>query len=74
MQSHNPWVACPDKRIICQVDASGRILRALHDPTGEGARTVTAVTEHAGRLYLGSLAKDLLALPVVTLAGVQGRG
>ena len=53
------------------MDASGRI-QALHDPTGEGAHTVTAVTEHAGKLYLGTLAPDL-GMPVVSLATAQDK-
>ena len=52
------------------MDANGRIIQALHDPTGEGAHTVTAVTEHAGKLYLGTLALDL-GMPVVSLATAQ---
>lgn len=51
------------------MDASGRIIQALHDLTGEGAHTITAVTEHGGMLYLGSLAQDLRAMPVVSLVG-----
>ncbi|KAK9845730.1 hypothetical protein WJX81_000750 [Elliptochloris bilobata] len=56
--------------LVLKVDDSGRVIQALHDATGEAARTVTAVTEHAGKLYLGSLAPDLHATPVLDLAAV----
>jgi hypothetical protein len=54
-----------------QVDAHGRVIQALHDATGATARTVTSATEHAGQLYLGSLAPDLRAIPVLDLSRVQ---
>lgn len=52
---------------VSQVDSSGRIIQALHDETGDTARTITSATEHAGKLYLGSLAPDLRAIPVLDL-------
>lgn len=49
------------------MDSSGRVIQALHDETGDMARTITSATEHAGKLYLGSLAPDLRAIPVLDL-------
>jgi len=64
------WRPCAG-RAPHQVDADGRVIQALHDATGATARTITSATEHAGRLYLGSLAPDLRAIPVLDLSRVQ---
>lgn len=46
-----------------QVDEQGQVLQSLHDPTGKHAFSISAVHEHDGKLYLGSLAAPyMLAL------------
>jgi sugar lactone lactonase YvrE len=50
--------------LVLEMGENGRILRALHDPTGRIAM-ITGAREHRGRLYLGSLSEPTVA--VVTL-------
>lgn len=38
-----------------EVDASGRVVRTLQDPTGQDIQHVSSVHENAGALYLGTL-------------------
>ena len=47
--------------LIAEVDASGTLLRTLHDPTGRLAM-ITGIREHGGRLYLGSLTEPSIAV------------
>lgn len=47
--------------LVLEVDASGRILRSLHDPTGEHMWIVTGVVEKDGVLTLGSLHNQWIA-------------
>lgn len=42
------------------LDEEGRILRSLHDPSGEHLRMITSAKPHGGHLYLGSLDNDRL--------------
>ncbi len=44
--------------LVIELDEQGRVVRSLHDPTGNHVREVTAAHEHAGWLYLGSLTGD----------------
>ncbi|HRC85025.1 MAG TPA: SMP-30/gluconolactonase/LRE family protein, partial [Thermoanaerobaculia bacterium] len=41
--------------LAVQLDANGRVLRTLQDPTGQRVPQVTSAWEHAGWLYLGNL-------------------
>jgi hypothetical protein len=43
---------------VLALDASGTIIRSLHDTSGEHLRTVTSVEEHNGVIYCGSLYND----------------
>jgi len=47
---------------VVKVSAEGAVLEVLMDPSGEVVSTVSAVSEHAGRLYLGNLAGDSVAV------------
>lgn len=44
--------------LALEFDEAGRLVRSLHDPTGERVREVTAAHEQDGWLYLGSLSGD----------------
>lgn len=46
--------------LVLALDEQGRILRSLHDPSGEHLRMVTSAKPHGGHLYLGSLDNDRL--------------
>ncbi|MFG0331381.1 MAG: SMP-30/gluconolactonase/LRE family protein [Phycisphaerales bacterium] len=51
---------------ILGVTADGEVVYNLQDPTGERIWTISAVTEHEGSLYLGTLEMDafgILAVP-----------
>ncbi|KAK9839140.1 hypothetical protein WJX74_010395 [Apatococcus lobatus] len=49
--------------LVLQVNEQGQVLQSLHDPTGKHAFSISAVHEHDGKLYLGSLAAPyMLAL------------
>jgi sugar lactone lactonase YvrE len=39
---------------IFEVDPQGQVVRTLYDPKGESVWGITSVTEHRGKLYLGS--------------------
>jgi sugar lactone lactonase YvrE len=41
--------------LVFEMDANGRVLRSLHDPTGARFRDLTSALEARGDLYLGSL-------------------
>lgn len=41
--------------LILALDESGKILKSLHDPSGEKLRIITSAVEHGGFLYIGSL-------------------
>lgn len=40
------------------VDENGKLLRSLHDASGENLRMITSVQAHEGHLYFGSLSND----------------
>ena len=44
-----------------QVSPKGKVLQSLHDPTGN-ISFVTAITEHAGKLYTGHLGRDYITV------------
>jgi sugar lactone lactonase YvrE len=44
--------------LVLALDASGTIIRSLHDTNGDHLRTVTSVEEHNGFIYCGSLYND----------------
>lgn len=44
--------------LVVAVDESGKLLRSLHDPSGEHLNMITSVVPHEGRLYFGSLSND----------------
>ena len=44
----------PEHGLVIELDQSGRILRSLHDPTGDVAPSVSEVLDYNGTLYLGS--------------------
>jgi len=46
--------------LVVEIDASGQLLRALHDPAGRIAM-ITGAREHGGTLYLGSLVDSAVA-------------
>lgn len=46
--------------LVLALDEQGRILRSLHDPSGEHLRMITSAKPHGGHLYLGSLDNDRL--------------
>ena len=49
--------------LCLQIDETGKVLQSLHDPSGKHAFSISAVHEHDGKLYLGSLAAPyMLAL------------
>lgn len=51
--------------LVIEMDASGRVLRSLHDPTGENMWIVTGVVEKDGVLTFGSLHNNWIAqLPI----------
>jgi hypothetical protein len=41
---------------------SGRVTRVVQDPTGNDLKFITGVTEHQGKLYLGSLNNDMIGV------------
>lgn len=49
----------PDRYgLVVAVDEQGKLLRSLHDPSGDHLRMITSVLPHEGRLYFGSLEND----------------
>lgn len=44
-----------------QVSPKGKVLQSLHDPSGN-ISMITAVTEYAGKLYMGHLHRDYIAV------------
>jgi hypothetical protein len=40
------------------LDEHGKIIRSLHDDTGEHLKEITSAREYEGFLYLGSLNSD----------------
>eukprot|EP00667_Euglena_gracilis_P015110 EG_transcript_15697 len=55
-----PWAT------IVKVSEAGEVLDCLHDPKGERVTAPSAVKEHGGKLYIGTLRNDFI--PVVDLA------
>ncbi len=47
--------------LVLEIDASGRVLRSLHDSTGGHVSQVTSVEEVGGLLYLGNLERGGVA-------------
>jgi sugar lactone lactonase YvrE len=45
---------------VLGLDATGRVVHNLQDPTGAGYANVTNVVEHGGYLYLGSLSENAI--------------
>jgi sugar lactone lactonase YvrE len=45
---------------VLGLDAEGRVVQDLQDPTGDAYSHVTNVVEHDGTLYLGSLTEDAI--------------
>ena len=41
--------------LVLALDEQGRIVRSLHDPSGEKLRIITSAVEHGDYLYIGSL-------------------
>lgn len=41
--------------LVFEIDAGGRVLRSLHDPTGARLRDVSSVVERGENLYVGTL-------------------
>jgi len=54
---------------VVKVSPEGQLTQMLQDPTGKQADFVSAVTEHEGRLYLGSLAKKYVGVYDLTGSG-----
>eukprot|EP00669_Euglena_mutabilis_P011290 TRINITY_DN5949_c0_g1_i1.p2 TRINITY_DN5949_c0_g1~~TRINITY_DN5949_c0_g1_i1.p2 ORF type:complete len:389 (+),score=131.16 TRINITY_DN5949_c0_g1_i1:25-1167(+) len=50
----------PPWGLILRISEAGEVLDCLHDPAGQRVRTVSAVTEHNGTLYLGTLKNDFI--------------
>ena len=44
-----------------KLDAQGTPISALYDPDGTHVATVSAATEHSGRLFLGNLGGDFIS-------------
>ncbi len=44
--------------LVLALDEQGRVIRSLHDPSGEHLKEITSAREHDGYLYLGSLHND----------------
>lgn len=55
--------------MVVKVSPEGQLTQMLQDPTGKQADFVSAVTEHEGRLYLGSLAKKYVGVYDLTGSG-----
>jgi len=41
--------------LVLALDENGKIIRSLHDPSGDTLRIITSAVEHGGFLYIGSL-------------------
>jgi sugar lactone lactonase YvrE len=52
------WPAPEQYGLVLALDEKGRIVKSLHDPTGEIVTEVTSAEEHGGYLYLGNLHRD----------------
>jgi sugar lactone lactonase YvrE len=49
----------PDRYgLVVAMDEQGRLLKSLHDPSGDRLRMITSVTPSQGLLYFGSLEND----------------
>lgn len=48
--------------LVLAIDQNGKIVRSLQDPEGKKVTNVTSVKEYQGRLYLGSLHQDQIAI------------
>lgn len=49
----------PDRYgLVVAIDENGKILKSLHDPSGDHLRMITSVTPYQGKLYFGSLEND----------------
>jgi sugar lactone lactonase YvrE len=55
------WVRSLEYGLALELSAEGKVLRTFHDPFGRCSREVTAVEEHDGHLYLGTLHGDYIA-------------
>ena len=47
---------------VVKVSSSGEVLDVLLDPNGDAISTISAVSEHGGRLYFGNLGGDSVAV------------
>jgi len=47
--------------MVHEVDGEGHVIRTLYDPTGKHVWSITSITEHKGKLYLGSF-NDFIAV------------
>ena len=55
---------------VVKLDAAGRPLQTLFDPDGSHVATVSAATEHMGRLFLGNLGGDYVSYLDLSAAGL----
>jgi hypothetical protein len=68
------WLLPPKPQWGCvaKVSPQGQVLQVLMDPDGSHVSHVSSVTEHAGKLYLGNLAKDYVSVLDLAEAGAAG--
>jgi sugar lactone lactonase YvrE len=55
MLPHFTWPKPEPYGLVLALDEQGRIVRSLHDPSGEKLCIITSAVEHGGHLYFGSL-------------------
>jgi sugar lactone lactonase YvrE len=59
---HALWPKAEPYGFVIELDETGRIVRSLHDPGGKIVRQVTSAQEKDGKLYLGTLTGDRIAV------------
>lgn len=52
------WPQANPYGLVIELDAQGKIIQSLHDPTGENLKEITSAQEYGDYLYLGSLHND----------------
>jgi len=62
LQPHNATTVCSVVPCALQVSPGGEVLQCLMDPDGRQVSTISSVTEHQGRLFLGNLGGDFVSV------------
>ena len=52
----------PKIGLVLQLDKDGRIMRSLWDTTGDAISQISEADEYDGKLYIGSIAADRIAV------------